>query len=171
MIEIATQKKDQCPACPHRFVYLLPFSEEDVEELKAYPFNKLLKDRITGALKERSLLQLRLYWGGCRYLAIQLSDHENILSAEDIDFEVKTKVAKENPAMIKRFKMITGIVYIEPISIAMVNMKHLEACKYFDKAFMIMGDMIGLEPVKMPDGSIKSVAEQFIELAKATFRR
>ena len=171
MIEIATQKKDRCPACTHRFVYLLPFSEEDVESLKAYPFNKLLKDRITGALKERSLLQLRLYWGGCRYLSLQLSDHENILSAEDIDFDIKTRVAKENPAMIKRFKMITGIVYIEPISIAMVNMKHLEACKYFDKAFPLMGGMIGLVPVEMPDGSIKSVADQFVEKAKATFRR
>ncbi len=159
MIEIATQKKERCPACPHKFVYLLPFSEEDVEALKAYPFNKLLKDRITGSLKERSLIQLRLYWGGCRFLAIQVSDHENILSAEDIDFEIKTKVAKENPAMIKRFKMIGGIVYIEPISIAMVNMKHLDACKFFDCAFPLMSEMIG------------KTADEFIALAKATFRR
>ena len=158
MIEIATQKKSECPACQHRFVFLLPFSQEDIEELKNYNLNQVLKNRITGNLKERSLLQLRLYWGGCRYLAIQLSDHENILTAEDIDFEIKTRVAKENPSMIKRFKMITGIMYIEPISIAMVNMKHLEACKYFDKAFPMMGDMVG------------KTIDEFIALVKGSFK-
>ena len=171
MIEIATQKKDQCPACPHRFVYLLPFSEEDIEELKAYPFNKILKDRITGELKERSLIQLRLYWGACRFLAKQLSDHLNQFDENDIDYEIKSRVAKKAPALVKFFKLIGGGNALGFISIAMKNMKHLEACKYFDKAFPLMGEMIGLSPITMPDGSIKSVAEQFVELAKATFRR
>lgn len=159
MIEIATQKKEHCPACDFRFVYLLPFSDEDVEELKNYNFNQVLKNRITGALKERSLVQLRLYWGACRFLAVQLSDHENLLSADDIDFETKTRIAKNNPAMIKRFKMIAGIMYIEPISIAMVNMKHLEACFFFKKAFPLMGDMIG------------KTEDEFIALVKASFKR
>lgn len=159
MIEIATQKRNVCPVCDFRFVYLFPFSEEDVEALKAYPFNKLLKNKITGELKERSVLQLRLYWGACRYLAKQLSDHENVLNEKDIDFDVKTKVAKENPSMIKRFKMIGGVMYIEPISISFPNLKHLDACKYFDKAFQIMADTVDM-PV-----------EQFIAVVKATFNR
>jgi len=159
MIEIATQKKDECPACKYGFVYLLPFSQEDVEELKNYYFNQVLKNRITGKLKERSLVQLRLYWGACRYLAKQLSDHNNLLSADDIDFDIKTRITKDNPSMIKQFKVISGITYIQPISIALPNMKHLEACKYFDKAFPLMGDMIG------------KTADEFIALVKATFKR
>ena len=159
MIEIATQKRNQCPACDFRFVYLFPFSQEDVEELKNYPMHKILKARITGAVKERSLLQLRLYWGACRYLAKQLSDHENILNELDIDFDTKTRVAKENPAMIKRFKMIGGVMYIEPISISFPNLKHLDACKYFDKAFLIMADMVNMK------------VDQFIAMVKATFGR
>jgi len=158
MIEIATQKKPECPHCKYKYVHLLPFSEEDIEELKNYNFNQPLKNRITGRLTERSLLQLRLYWGGCRYLAIQLSGHENILTAEDVDFEVKTRITKDHPSMIKQFKVISGITYIQPISIAMPNMKHLEACKYFDKAFPMMADMVG------------KTTDEFIALVKGSFK-
>ncbi len=53
-------------------------------------------------------------------------------------------MGKENPAMIKRFKMVGGVLYMEPISIAIVNLPHLEACKFFDKAFPVMGKMVNM---------------------------
>ena len=159
MIEIATQTKDQCPACQHSFVYLMPFSEEDIDELKTYPFHKILKNKITGELKERSLIQLRLYWGACRFLAKQLSDHQHQFDAADIDFEIKRRVAKKAPALVKVFNLLDGGNAVGFISIAMKNMKHLEACRYFDKAYPLMGDMIG------------KTADEFVVLVKASFKR
>ena len=119
-------------------------SNEDVERLKAYKPNQILGSTIHGVEKPRSIKQLGLYWNRCTYVAEQLSDHENQVSKRDVDFDVKIKVAKEHPEMIKRFKAIDGIVYIEPISISFENMKHLEACNYFPKAWPVMAKMIGV---------------------------
>lgn len=89
------------------------------------------------------MIQLRLYWNRATFVAQQLSDHESVLSRYDIDFEVKIRVAKKHPAIIKRFKSVDGVVFMEPISISFINMAHLEACDYFKWAFKEMASMIG----------------------------
>lgn len=135
---------NECPICKQGFGYfLLPFDDDSKEKIKGFKLFQILKSKFWGVSKPRSVLQLNTYWACCKYIAVQTSDHENILSRNDVDFTVKMRVAKDNPGMIKRFKMIDGIVYVEPISVAFQNMKHLEACHYFDKAFALMGDMVG----------------------------
>lgn len=62
----------------------------------------------------------------------------------DVDFQVKIQVAKKHPGMIRRFLSVNGVVYMEPISIAYVNMKHLEACRFFELAWPILAGMIGV---------------------------
>ena len=116
---------------------------DDIELFRAYEINQILRAKLTGHRKPRSVLQLRLYWAVCNQVAQLLSDHENQFTRNDIDFEVKIRVAKKHPSMIRRFKSLDGIVYMEPISISFANMPHLEACNYFDFAFPIMADMIG----------------------------
>ena len=116
---------------------------DDIELFRAYEVNQILRAKLTGHRKPRSVLQLRLYWAVCNQVAQLLSDHENQFTRNDIDFEVKIRVAKKHPSMIRRFKLVGGIVYMEPISISFANMPHLEACNYFDFAFGVMADMIG----------------------------
>lgn len=113
-------------------------SEEDCKALKAYKPNQILRAKLTGAEKPRSYQQLKLYWACCKIVADNLKN----MTKDDVDFEAKIKIAKEHPSMIKRFRMIDGTVYMEPISISFVNMKHLEACNYFDLAFPFMAEMI-----------------------------
>lgn len=120
---------------------LSPFSNEDREALKQYKPNQILRAKITGAEKPRSYEQLKLYWACCKTVA---DNHPQDLNKDDIDFQVKIKVAKHNPSMIKRFQADKGVVFMEPISIAFANMKHLEACRFFDLAFPIMAEMIGI---------------------------
>jgi len=134
LIECALQIRDKT---------LYPYTDQDKEDLREFKDNQVLVAKLKGYKKPRSLVQLGLYWTLCHRVAQMLSDHETQWSREDIDFEVKIKVAKENPSMIRRYRAINGIVYMEPISIAFVNMAHLEACKYFDKAFPVMAKMIG----------------------------
>lgn len=131
MIEIAVQRRGKT---------LMPFSQEDLDALSEYRENQVLRAKLTGAEKPRSYKQLKLYWACCRTVAENL---ENTLE-KDVDFEVKIQVAKRHPGMIRRFKSVNGVVYMEPISIAYANMKHLEACEFFKLAWPIMAEMIGV---------------------------
>lgn len=70
---------------------------------------------------------------------------------------MKIRIAKKKPALIKRFKVISGMTYMQPISTSFDNMKHLEACKYYDLAIpemakmceMAADDLIALAKSKM----------------------
>ena len=134
-----------------------PYLDEDVETVKSFKDNKIFRVKVYGEVKERSLRQLGTYFSSCGFLAEQLSDHNNILSKGDIDFDVKTKVAKDNPWMIKRYKISGDKLWVEPLSISFANLKHLEACKYFDKAFLIMAEMAGFDTVEEFIAKVKSV--------------
>jgi len=145
MREIFCQIRDTCPICKQGFgIFYLPFQDQDREASKEFKLFQVVKTRIFGFKKERSLRQLGLYWNRCTHVAELLSDHENQYTKEDIDFEVKVKVAKKSPSLIKRFKSVDGIVYMEPISIAFVNMQHLEACRFFPLAWPVMAKMINV---------------------------
>lgn len=115
-------------------------SKEDHEALQEYGANQIVTAQLTGFKKPRSLQQLRLYWACCNTVAENLEGQ----TKDDIDFETKIQVAKQHPGLIKRFKSIGGIVYMEPISISYQNMSHLEANRYFDLAFPVMAKMIGV---------------------------
>jgi len=131
MIDIAVQRRGKT---------LVPFSQEDLDALSEYRENQVLRAKLTGAEKPRSYQQLKLYWSCCRTVAENL---DNMLE-KDVDFEVKIQVAKRHPGMIRRFKSVDGVVYMEPISIASANMKLLEACEFFKLAWPIMAEMIGV---------------------------
>ena len=76
---------------------------------------------------------------------------------------LQVRVAKENPAMIKRFKSVGGVVYMEPISIAIPNLQHLEACKFFDKGMSIMAKMANMtteELKKETQARMKELVQQ-----------
>lgn len=119
---------------------LLVKSEEDRERLQEFGINQIVTAKLTGFKKPRSLSQLHLYWACCS----TVSDNMENMTKEYVDFTVKIQVAKQHPGLIKRFKQIDGIVYMEPISIAFHNMEHLEANKYFDLAFPVMAKLIGV---------------------------
>jgi len=127
-------------------LHYLPYGDEAIEKSKEFTLYQILDSKITGSKKARSIKQLNLYWKCCDTVAELLSDHENILDKGDVDFEVKIRVAKKKPAMIKRFKVMGGITYMEPISTSFANMKHLEACQYYDPAIKEMGKMVEMTP-------------------------
>jgi len=130
---------------------LIVLSKEDKEALKEFGVNQIVTAKLTGFKKPRSLRQLHTYWSCCEYVAQQLSDHETQYTKEDIDFQTKIRVMKQNPAMIKRFKFIDGVMFIEPLSISFVNLEHIEANHYFDKGFSIIAAMIGLSVEELLD--------------------
>jgi hypothetical protein len=124
--------------------HCIPYGDEAIEKIKEFPVNQVLDSKLTGSKKARSYAQLGLYWACCKTAAELLSDHENILDRRDIDFEVKIRVAKKKPELIRRFKIVSGITYLEPISTSFANMKHLEACRYYDPAMKKIAKMVGM---------------------------
>lgn len=156
-IKVPTQLRRVCPSCSFNFWHFIPYGDESVEKIKEFTLYQILESRFTGSTRERSIAQLGLYWACCKEVAELTSDHENILDRRDIDFDVKIRVAKKHPWMIKRFRVVNGIAHLEMISIAFQNLKVLDANKYFDKAFkelsgmaqMSEDDLIALTKSKM----------------------
>ena len=141
-IKIPIQLRHNCPACEFRYWHYIPYGDEALEKSKEHTVYQILESKITGTKKERSIIQLNLYWKSCDTVAELLSDHNNQFIKEEIDFEVKIRVGKKHTWMMKRLKSVGGIVYIEPISIAIQNLGHLEANRFFDKGFKELADMV-----------------------------
>lgn len=108
-------------------------TDEGFERIKEFKPNQILRAKLYGAKKPRSVVQLNLYWKCCEIVAENLEGY----TKEDVDFEVKVKLRH-----IKAFKVIKGVTYIEVDSIAFRNLDHLEACNYFDRAFPVMAKML-----------------------------
>jgi hypothetical protein len=114
---------------------LKPPSHEDLEALKAYSPNQILRAKLTGFKKPRSYQQLKLYWACCRAISENLEN----MTKEDVDFHVKIKLKHW-----KNARVVNGVTIIEPGSISFVELNHLEACNFFDRAFPVMAKMIGV---------------------------
>ena len=134
MKECPLQIRDKCPACGHKFLHLIEMVS-DASMLSEFKLFQILKAKLYGVLKPRSVIQLHLYWALCGVVAGNLED----MTKEDVDFEVKVKLKH-----IKSFKVIKGATYIEVDSIAFRNLPHLEACNFFDRAFSVMAKMINV---------------------------
>ena len=110
-------------------------SKDDQEALKNFLPNQILRAKLTGVKKPRSLRQLGLYWACCRAVARNMEGK----TEEDIDFDVKMELKH-----IKAFRIVKGVTIVEVDSISFVNLPHLEACNFFDRAFPVMAKMIGV---------------------------
>lgn len=125
-------------------LYYAPYGDEAIEKSGEFTLYQIVDGTLKGTKKERSLAQLGLYWSCCTLVAELISDHENVFGKEDVDFKIKLIIGQKYPWMIKQFKVVKGIAYIELISISFANMPRLAANKYFDKAFPELGSMVGL---------------------------
>ena len=114
---------------------LAVMSESDSEKLKEFHPNQILRAKIYGIKKPRSVIQLNLYWACCQSVA----DNLDGVTKEEVDFDVRVALR-----FIKRLKVSAGITYVEPMSISFANLPHIEACNYFDRAFPVMAKMINV---------------------------
>ncbi len=111
-----------------------PFSVEDLERLKSFKPNQVVRSQVYGVTKQRSLQQLRLFWGCCRSVAENTQD-ENWNNEDKVAMQCKVKL---NFIDLNKTIVSDGKVYPHFRSIAFKNLKHIEACKFFDRAFEVM---------------------------------
>ena len=128
MIECALQLRDDYT--------VKPFSQEDLDKVKEFKPNQILRGKLWGVKKPRSLIQLRLYWVLCQTVA----DNLDGVTKEDVDWKCKKECK-----LIKRFEVEKDKVFIEMMSVAIANLPHMEACNYFDRAFKVMAKILDVK--------------------------
>lgn len=133
MIEILAQLKNKNTLVTH--------SEEDQEMLSEYHVNQILSIKVDDLtpVKKRSLLQLRQYWKACTVTALN-TDDSNWNTKEKVDLQCRIKLDfKDFDVSID---LGSGVIYTPYRSIAMKNLKHMDACNYINNAFEVMADFL-----------------------------
>ena len=125
-------------ACQIRGGALHPYSVEDADALKEYKLNQIVSIKIKGVKKERSYRQLKMFWAACRQVAN---------NTEDPGWDNEDKVSEQVKIDLKYIDYwmhVKGALVIKTGSISYAKLSHLEACRFFDRAWPIMAKKIGI---------------------------
>jgi hypothetical protein len=120
---------------------LVPFDAETLEELREFHENQTIRCKLYGVEKDRSYIQLKLYWQCCKLVAANNDDPEwQTKDAVDFQVRVELRFYKRD-----RIKVIGNQVLFELRSISYKELPHIQACNYFDRALDVMSNKIGVD--------------------------
>ncbi len=124
-----------------------PWTEIDFDCSDSYKENQVIQFKATKSnVPYRSLLQLRKYWVVCTIVAQQMSDDSSWNTKKKVDLQ--SKITLEFYDHEKTIEVIekdgSYRVILTPFSIAVKNLKHIEACFYFDRAFEFLADVMNV---------------------------
>jgi hypothetical protein len=136
MKEIALQYDDSS-------VLFVPATLKDRDKAREFVHNQICRAQIRGFKKERSVLQLRLFWA-CAQLVAENTDDQNWNTKEKVAEQCKiaTQFVDTEKIVVKP----NGDVHIPYRSIALENLAHMDACRFFDRAFVVMAKFLGVKP-------------------------
>ena len=114
---------------------LYPESVEDAEILSDFSNNQVVRVKVYGTNKQRSVKQLGLYWACCRLMADNINNqHFNNKDKVNNQIRVALEFIDLNKSIVDK----RGTFHPHYRSISFKSLKHLEACNYFDRAFELM---------------------------------
>ena len=164
MIDTIMHIREDCPFCKTKFKYLMANDNESREAIDNYKPYQPLRNRITaikGAEKLRSIKQLNLYWAACGFVAKNRNPDIPELkywnTKENVDHQIRVALhfVDENCIAVDRH----GVVQWKYKSIALKNLKHIQACDYFNRAYPLMTAALGMES---DEALIKAVKFQML---------
>ena len=132
MIEIAAQIRN---GIPH------PFSQEDVEALKEYKENQIIRMKTYGVQKERSYQQLKLLHAVLRTVVAN-TEHPNWNSLEKAKHSLKVALHYVNEGVVAVDKQ--GTVHFSFRSFGYADLPHMEATRVFQRSWPILAKVIGV---------------------------
>ena len=115
---------------------LFPFTEEDKEALSEYKPNQVLKCKLQGVKKPRSLEQLGLFMA-CAKITAENTDDPNWNTKEKVVEQIKLKVR-----FIESYMVVEGVIHIKTRSISFANLPHMEACNFFEQGLKEMAGFL-----------------------------
>ena len=119
----------------------IPLSEVDKDIVKEYKENQIVKLKITGVQKPRSVKQLGTYFAACRLLSENTED-QKWNDYKKVDWQLRNRLQFYDHDLTL---VINGNVQFKVRSISFKNLKHAEACNYFDRAFEMMAKFLGVD--------------------------
>ena len=123
-----------------------PYTEADIEATREYKNNQIVRCDVYGVEKPRSLRQLRLYWATCNVVA-ENTENPQFDNKDKVDFQCRVALHFVDPNTVA--VRPDGQVVFKYRSIAFKNLKHIEACNYFNRSFKFMADFLGVTDVKL----------------------
>jgi len=131
---------------------LHPNDLKTLDALKEYPKGTAFGVKAKKTANFRSLEQLRLYWKCCNVVA-ENSGRQEYATKDNVDFRIRValKFFDESMTIVQP----DGTVVFKVRSIALKNLKHIEACNFFDRAFELMASVFDMSK----DDFIKNVRE------------
>lgn len=135
---------------------IVPFDQESKELLSNFKQNQPLVGDLHGTNKERSVIQLNLYWKACEVFAELTAEGEE-LTKKKIDWWLRNLLKFYDTEYT--YVLPCGTVTFKCMSISFENLKHILACDYFDRAFFEMAD------------HLKLTVEEFISVVKSKMKR
>ena len=146
MIEISAQ-------LTHDYKYIpLPM---DAEKAREHHPNQIVRLKVYGTQKERSIKQMNTYWACCNEVANN-TEQKRWDTKTKVDFQIRVELDFKDPEFLAVSP--DGSVQFLYRSIAFPNLKHIEACNYFDRAFDVMAKFLG------------TTVEELIEMAKSNMQ-
>jgi hypothetical protein len=120
---------------------LKAFSQEDLDDLKTFKPNQVIRAELKGVKKSRSLKQLRQYWVACKTVSDN-TERVGWQTKNQVDFQCRVACKFYDPDLI--IAMPDGSIAFNYRSISFVNLGHIEACDYFNQAFKVMANCLGI---------------------------
>jgi hypothetical protein len=136
MKELALQYDDS-------LVVFSPVTLDDRDAAREFVHQQICRAQIRGFKKQRSVLQLRLFWA-CAQLVADNTDDPNWNTKEKV--AEQCKIALQFIDTERIVVKPNGDVHIPYRSIALKNLPHMEACNFFDRAFVVMAKFLGVKP-------------------------
>jgi len=140
MIEIAIQAQQNGT--------LKPFSREDAEALKNFKPNQILRAKISGVRKQRSVPQNRMLHACLRCVADNTTDtHWN--SIEKAKIQLKHALHFYKATVV----LPDGSIHFELDSFAFDNLSQMDANKVCDRSWPILADKLGVKVEELLENS------------------
>ncbi|MCP4355290.1 MAG: hypothetical protein GY793_06585 [Proteobacteria bacterium] len=120
---------------------LVPHSDIDKEIISGYKENQIVRLKVSGTRKQRSLVQLKTYWAACRLLA-ENTENGKWNTMKKVDWQLRNRLRFYDMDLTLVFD---GNVQFKVRSISFKNLKHIEACDYFTEAFSLMAKYLKID--------------------------
>ena len=122
---------------------IIPFSEEDAQELYKYPEAQFLEIKIKGSKKARSYRELCFYFGSCAYIST-LNLNPNMDTKEKVDHLTRLKCGFVDGTVFDE----NGLLHWMIRSLSYDNCDHPDAHKFISKALESHAELVGIFDVK-----------------------
>lgn len=130
--EIAFQKRNGVP---------VPFTDEDMAKWAEYRENQITKHKVVGVKKERSYQQLKMLHA-CLKLVSENTEKPNWNTVEKAKLSLKVQLHYVVDGVVIVDKQ--GSVHFQYRSFGYNDLQHMEACRLFERAWVILADVIGV---------------------------